>query len=65
MTKVAVVQEPPVYLNLAASMERAVGLVEQAARHGAGLIVFPEAWFPGYPTFVWRLAARRGHGQDR
>ncbi len=29
--KVAIVQEPPVYLNLAASMERAVALVEKAA----------------------------------
>ena len=56
MTKIAVVQEPPVYLNLAASMERAVGLIEQAASEGARLIVFPEAWFPGYPTFAWRLS---------
>lgn len=61
--KAAIVQEPPVYLNLAASMERAVGLVEQAAADGAGLIVFPEAWFPGYPTFVWRLAPGAGMGK--
>ena len=54
--KIAVVQEPPVYLNLAASMVRAVGLVEKAAREGAKLLVFPEAWFPGYPTFGWRLS---------
>ena len=39
--KAAIVQEPPVYLDLAASMERAVGLVERAASDGAGLIVFP------------------------
>jgi len=61
--KAAIVQEPPVYLNLAASMERAVGLVERAAQDGAGLIVFPEAWFPGYPTFVWRLAPGAGMGK--
>lgn len=54
--KVAVVQEPPVYLNLAASMERAIRLVAQAAKDGAKLMVFPEAWFPGYPTFCWRLS---------
>jgi nitrilase len=54
--KVAVVQEPPVYLNLAASMERAINLVSQAATDGAKLMVFPEAWFPGYPTFCWRLS---------
>jgi nitrilase len=54
--KVAVVQEPPVYLNLDASMERAINLVSQAATDGAKLMVFPEAWFPGYPTFCWRLS---------
>ena len=56
MTKIAIVQEPPVYLNLVASMERAIGLVAQAASEGARLLVFPEAWFPGYPTFCWRLS---------
>lgn len=54
--KIAVVQEPPVYLNLTASMDRAIGLVEKAASEGANLLVFPEAWFPGYPTFGWRLS---------
>ena len=61
--KVAIVQEPPVYMNLAASMERAVGLVGKAARDGAKLLVFPEAWFPGYPTFVWRLPPGAGMGK--
>lgn len=36
-------------------MERAVGLVAQAARKGSQMLVFPEAWLPGYPVFVWRL----------
>ncbi|WP_298571407.1 carbon-nitrogen hydrolase family protein [uncultured Aliiroseovarius sp.] len=54
--KVAVVQEPPVYLNLAASMECGINLVTQAAKDGAKLMVFPETWFPGYPTFCWRLS---------
>jgi nitrilase len=55
MTRIAVVQQPPVYLNLEKSMERAVDLVVEAAANDCGLVVFPEAWFPGYPTFVWRL----------
>ncbi len=37
-------------------MERAIGLVAQAATDGCRMIVFPEAWFPGYPTFVWRFS---------
>ncbi|MEX5726722.1 nitrilase [Rhodovulum iodosum] len=55
MVRTAIVQQPPVYLDLEASLARAVALVEEAAEGGAGLVVFPEAWFPGYPTFVWRL----------
>ena len=37
MIKIAIVQEPPVYLNLPASIERAVGLVEKAASKDARL----------------------------
>lgn len=63
MMKTAIVQEPPVYLNLPASMDRAIGLVEQAAREDTRLLVFPEAWFPGYPTFIWRLPPGAGMGK--
>lgn len=55
MTKLAIVQEPPVYLDLEKTMSRAVELIAKAAGEGAQMVVFPEAWFPGYPTFVWRL----------
>ena len=58
--KVAVVQQPPVYLDKAKSIERAVELVGEAASGGCGLVVFPEAWLPGYPTFVWRLPPGAG-----
>ncbi len=30
-------------------------MVEEAANHGAKLVVFTEAFVPGYPTWVWRL----------
>ena len=60
MTKIAVIQQPPVYLDLEKTMARAIGLIEDAAREGAGMVVFPEAWFSGYPTFVWRMAPGAG-----
>ena len=63
MAKVAVVQEPPVYLDLAKSIDRAVALIADCADKGCNLIVFPEAWLPGYPTFVWRLAPGAGMGK--
>jgi nitrilase len=54
--KISAVQQPPVYLDLERTMERAIDLVAQAAADGCRMIVFPEAWFPGYPTFVWRFS---------
>ncbi|MEJ2401857.1 MAG: carbon-nitrogen hydrolase family protein [Xanthomonadales bacterium] len=53
--KVAVVQSPPVFLNRKDTLDRVVNHVEEAAREGAALIVFPEAYVPGYPTWIWRL----------
>lgn len=59
MVKVAVVQEPPVFLDLVGSIDRAVSLIAKAGREGCAMVVFPEAWLPGYPTFVWRLTPGR------
>ncbi len=61
--KVSVVQEPPVYLDLAASLARAADLIAKAAADGSNMLVFPEAWLPGYPTFVWRLPPGAGMGK--
>ena len=61
--KLCVIQEPPVYLDLQKTMERACDLIGSAVKKGAEMIVFPEAWFPGYPTFVWRLAPGAGMGK--
>jgi predicted amidohydrolase len=50
--RLAVVQHPPVFLNLARSVERAVALIRDAVAHGAQCIVFPETWLPGYPVWL-------------
>lgn len=50
--RVALVQHPPVFLNLAATTERAEQLVREAAAGGAEVIVFPETWLPGYPVWI-------------
>ena len=50
--RVAIVQHPPVFLNLDQSLERACSLIEEAANEGAAIIVFPETWLPGYPVWL-------------
>jgi nitrilase len=55
MHHVAVVQLAPVFLDRAATLARAVAALQDAARAGAQLVVFPEAYVPGYPTWIWRL----------
>ncbi|TDE39520.1 carbon-nitrogen hydrolase family protein [Antarcticimicrobium sediminis] len=61
--KICIIQEPPVYLDLEKTMQRALALIARTAGDGAELLVFPEAWFPGYPTFVWRLPPGAGMGK--
>lgn len=56
MPRIAAVQESPVYWDLPNSLERATGIVARAAAEGIGMLVFPEAWFPGYPEYAWFLA---------
>jgi len=55
MSKIAVVQKSPVFLDKQKTITLAVATVEEAAAQGAELVVFTEAFIPGYPTWIWRL----------
>jgi len=55
MSKIAVVQIPPVLLNREKTIEKAVNLVAEVAAEDAELVVFPETFIPGYPIWMWRL----------
>jgi nitrilase len=52
---VASVQAAPVFMDRKATVDKACGLIEEAARGGAKVIVFPEAFVPGYPDWIWVL----------
>ncbi|KGM91876.1 uncharacterized protein PADG_12017 [Paracoccidioides brasiliensis Pb18] len=51
--RVAITQAEPVYLDLDATVEKTVKIIEEAAQGGAKLIAFPECWIPGYPGWIW------------
>ena len=53
VVRVAAVQAAPVHMNLNASIDKAIGLAEQASEKGCDLIAFGEAWLPGYPFHIW------------
>jgi nitrilase len=55
MTRVAIVQKAPVFLDRARTLDLAVASTAEAAAQGAKLVVFPEAFVPGYPAWIWRL----------
>lgn len=57
LVKIALIQHPPVFLNIEATMTKAENLLFEAAKQEAELVVFPETWFPGYP--VWIDSAER------
>lgn len=56
----AAIQATPVFLDRDATVERSEKLIHEAATNGAGLIVFPETFVPGYPDWVWRVPAWEG-----
>lgn len=51
--RAAAVQAAPAYLDLGATVDKTIALINKAAQQGAQLIAFPECWLPGYPWWIW------------
>jgi nitrilase len=51
--KAAVVQAAPVWMDLDASVDKAITLMRDAASQDAKIIAFGESWLPGYPMWIW------------
>ena len=52
---VALAQVAPVFLDRTATLEKACELIVDAGQAGARLIVFPAAFIPGYPIWIWSI----------
>ena len=64
--RIAVVQAAPVLFDKDACLAKALRLIDEAAAHGAELIVFPELFIPGYPygmTFGFTVGSRTEEGR--
>lgn len=64
---VAVIQAAPVLFNRDATVEKAVALTHEAAKNGARLVLFPEAFIPAYPrglSFGALIGSRSEEGRN-
>ena len=53
LVTVACVQAEPVILDRERTIDRLAELTAEAAKAGAGLVVFPETFIPAYPSSSW------------
>ncbi|KAJ3574316.1 hypothetical protein NPX13_g4407 [Xylaria arbuscula] len=51
--RVAVTQAEPEWLDLKATVDKAVTIIAETAANGARLVAFPEVWVTGYPCWIW------------
>ncbi|MEM8909700.1 MAG: carbon-nitrogen hydrolase family protein [Bacteroidota bacterium] len=65
--KIALLQEAPVFLDREKTLQKVADLTQTYARKNCQLIVFPEAFIPGYPrgfSFGTRVGSRSEAGRD-
>lgn len=66
--KVACIQASPIIFNIEKTVQKAVSLIEEAAKLDCKLVVFPESFIPGYPSglgFGTVVGSRTEAGRDQ
>ncbi|MDA3905453.1 MAG: carbon-nitrogen hydrolase family protein [Bacteroidales bacterium] len=51
-TKIAIVQESSIFLNIEKSVQKALKIIKEAADNKPDIVVFGESWFGGYPSWL-------------
>lgn len=64
IVRIAAIQATPRILDAEGTVEKAVGLLREAAAQGARLAVFPEAFVSLYPSGAWAAGAASFSGWD-
>jgi nitrilase len=59
--RIAAIQACPIYMDRDGTIDKACTLIREAAAGGATLVVFPEAFIPGYPVWVWFVPPGHTH----
>ena len=65
--RIALVQAEPLMFDKEGSLKKALAYIDEAAGNGAGLIVFPELFIPGYPigmNFGFSMGKRTEAGRE-
>ncbi|MHA1592279.1 MAG: carbon-nitrogen hydrolase family protein [Candidatus Heimdallarchaeaceae archaeon] len=60
VVKVAAAQVSPYFLDKEKTIDKACKIIEEVANNGAQLVVFPEAFVPGYPDWTWLIPNHKG-----
>lgn len=58
--KAAAVQASPVFLNVGATVDKAISIIKEASGNGASLVAFPEVFIAGYPYWNWIMTPVQG-----
>jgi nitrilase len=60
--RITAVQEPPVYYDREATLQRGAEIIARAAADGSQLVIFPEAWVSGFLEALYSTAWSVGTG---
>ncbi len=63
--RVGLAQMAPVFLNRAATLQRVVQRIDEAADGGCAIVAFPEIIVPGYPVWLERTGGARFEDPDQ